>query len=836
MNIFKKKLNETEKKKLPINPVELFEALYPSEGYEYLRSIQEEVLEEWHSIRSQRDVLCKMNTGSGKTLVSLLMLYSKMNEGAGPSLYLCPDRQLLEQTKKQADLYGIPTCEVIEQEGYKNELPEDFLNSEGILLCTFQRLFNSKSIFERESISIGAIVIDDAHTCLNKAKSATTINVPDSHKLFERLLNLFENDLKKQGAGTFSRLIDGDPYARVLKVPYWSWLNKNHELINLIGEYHDNDILKFKWGLIADDLNSYECYLGHKGIEISPIRVPYYNISSFHNAKHRYILSATFEDQVSFVKDLGISSQSIKDALVPKNRKDVGQRLILAPKRFDPSLKESDVMSFVKSFSDEGYNVVVMVPSFERSEEWEEIGAHRITRDNINTELEKLKKHNGAFYTLVNRYDGVDLSGDMCRILVIDGYPSVQNLTQSYNELRLDSVKSSLRAQLIEQGLGRAVRSGSDYCIVLLMGSELLKFVGQKINQEYFTPATKKQLSMGLTLLEGEDNTNALKTLKETSDFCLAQSREWRQFHSSNLNSLSGADISKLNDQLDIASIEAKALDAFIKCNYKQASSLIISEIVDKYELDKRLKGWYFELAARLMYNEDPVKSNDLQLTASRTAPHMLQPQNGVSYSRLKTHERQAQNVLSYINNFEKSQDLVIDFQELSSDLSFGEDFPYDKFENALEQIGKLLGFNAHQPEKEFGNGPDVLWGMNDGHYLVLEAKSMATHSEITRENINQLLGSGEWFKNNYNSHNHTLVTVQSPQRKDKKVNINEQMRVMCQSNLDELKNNVDNFIRSLNSKGFKSIDTDELSKLLKFYSFTPEQFRNKYLSSIITN
>lgn len=51
-----------------------------------------------------------MDTGSGKTLTGLLMLYSKLKEGVGPAVYLCPDNQLVEQVYQQAFLYGIPVC------------------------------------------------------------------------------------------------------------------------------------------------------------------------------------------------------------------------------------------------------------------------------------------------------------------------------------------------------------------------------------------------------------------------------------------------------------------------------------------------------------------------------------------------------------------------------------------------------------------------------------------------------------------------------------------------------------------------------------------------------
>lgn len=48
-----------------------------------------------------------MNTGSGKTLVALLILQSCLNEGVGPALYVVPDKFLVEQVKTQADALGI---------------------------------------------------------------------------------------------------------------------------------------------------------------------------------------------------------------------------------------------------------------------------------------------------------------------------------------------------------------------------------------------------------------------------------------------------------------------------------------------------------------------------------------------------------------------------------------------------------------------------------------------------------------------------------------------------------------------------------------------------------
>ena len=48
-----------------------------------------------------------MNTGSGKTVVGLLLLKSCINENKGKCVYVVPDNYLVEQVIKEANDLGI---------------------------------------------------------------------------------------------------------------------------------------------------------------------------------------------------------------------------------------------------------------------------------------------------------------------------------------------------------------------------------------------------------------------------------------------------------------------------------------------------------------------------------------------------------------------------------------------------------------------------------------------------------------------------------------------------------------------------------------------------------
>ncbi len=97
-----KKLLGTTKTTRTIDPIEIFNNLDKESEKGYLRPAQKAVLERWHNeFREKKDVIVKLHTGQGKTLIGLLMLQSSLNEGKGPALYVCPNNYLVDQIIEQ---------------------------------------------------------------------------------------------------------------------------------------------------------------------------------------------------------------------------------------------------------------------------------------------------------------------------------------------------------------------------------------------------------------------------------------------------------------------------------------------------------------------------------------------------------------------------------------------------------------------------------------------------------------------------------------------------------------------------------------------------------------
>jgi replicative superfamily II helicase len=187
-----------KKAEKPTDPIKLYETLDRAHDKGPLRPAQLAVLSEWFSRhQGTRDVIVKLHTGQGKTLIGLLMLQAQLNAGKGPALYLCPDNFLIEQTCEQAKQFGITPCIA------DPELPDEFLNGNKILVASVQKLFNGLTKFglSRQSIPIETLLMDDAHACADRIREQCRIRIPSDEPAYGALRTLFAADLEAKTLG-----------------------------------------------------------------------------------------------------------------------------------------------------------------------------------------------------------------------------------------------------------------------------------------------------------------------------------------------------------------------------------------------------------------------------------------------------------------------------------------------------------------------------------------------------------------------------------------------------------------------------------------------------------
>lgn len=154
--------------------------------------------------------------------------------------------------------------------------------------------------------------------------------------------------------------------------------------------------------------------------------IPIDKFSSFAKAERRIFMSATLADDSVLVSTMGLKPEEATNIITPEKANDIGERLILFPKLLNAQITEEEIKFELHQLS-QNHNVVVIVPSFDRVAFWSDVNPNQVlsSRDkNIESGVARLRnKELVGLTVLVNKYDGIDLPDDACRILVIDGLP-----------------------------------------------------------------------------------------------------------------------------------------------------------------------------------------------------------------------------------------------------------------------------------------------------------------------------------------------------------------------------------------------------------------------------
>lgn len=786
-------------------PEELFTKLVRDPSLPYLRAPQAKVLSDWYESRSARDLVIKMNTGSGKTLVALLTLQSALNEEVGTAVYLCPTRQLASQVVTHASKAGIPTVQFAD--GKSDQIPLAFLRGQAVLVTTFDKVFNGLSVFgvaggwRSPALPPGALVIDDAHSCLASAQNQASIRLDKAHPLYQNLLSLFKPALYDQSPGAAASLERGDSSV-LMMVPYWSWRENQNGVAKLLADFTDDNELKFAWPLIRDMLINCRLILSGAGLQIAPLRLPIEKVPFLDQAERRLYFSGSVVDDSILVRDFGVSVAAATTPIVPRLPGDIGERLVLAPSLVDVSLDAEWVREVAKDLARQ-HNVVVLVPSRRAADAWVAGGAQVADSSNLETALNSLKSSSGNLWVFVNRYDGVDLADAECRVLIVDGLPTGEGLSKGYERqtLRGGSRLTADIAQRLEQGLGRGVRSNSDFCVCILATPDVATFAVDRQCQANLTPETAEQIKIGLDLADIllRENRDQGPAVMELIQQCLGQDRSWKEFHLKRVTSVGTGTAAGQGSAL-MAEAERTALlrSAGGDC---LGGAEAISTAISLCGVEGPDQGWYLQTKAQIQDIVDPGAAQATQIAAYSANSRVLRPILGVSHSRIDGIElSQAHSLQSFIARFTDPRGIPVAYQEILSSLAFG--VAAEQFEDALERLGVALGFKSDRPEKYTKAGPDVLWYTGE-NFFVIECKSevQISRASISKTEASQLTSSMEWFRHNYPDKSASAVLIHPSQRLATDAFCPPECRVMTEASLVRLGDRVRNLAAALAQK-----------------------------------
>jgi len=835
---FKKKLG----KKLivkKIDPYEIYEGLDRASDKGPLRPAQVEILKLWYSTyKDERDVIVKLHTGQGKTLIGLLILQSRLNQDKGPAIYLCPNNNLVNQTCQQAESFGINFCVFSGR-----DIPDECVEGKSILITTVQKLFNGLTKFGlgTKSFKVSTFLLDDSHACIDSIKDACTINLNNETQSYWEILNLFGTELEKQGAGTYAE-IRRKNYDSLLIVPYWDWQDKYKEVTGILAKYSDDkkdkklSSLRFAWPLIKDSIKDCYCIISGEGLEITPYSMPLELFGTYAKAEHRIFMSATLSDDSFLVKGLGLLPHTIKEPLCLRNEKWSGEKMILIPSLIDDSLDRTEIVSyFAKPKLKSKLGLVALVPSFNGCLDWKKYGGVIADKDNIDLQIERLKNRDcEKALVLVNRYDGIDLPDNACRTLVIDSRPHFESLLDRYLEnVRTNSeIVDTKLAQIIEQGLGRGVRGEKDYCAIILTGPELIRAIRSKSRRRFFSGQTRTQIEIGLEIAnyakdEIKKGKSPIEALKQLLVQILGRDDGWKEYYTEKMDE--AVNVKYESVVLDIVNAEKQADQKYMDRNYREAAD-VIQRLIDTKITSEEEKGWYLQEMARYLYPLSKSDSNHYQISAHKKNHMLLKPKEGMEVTTIPTIGlKRIENLVNWIQTHGDFEELILDVDSILSDLRFG--VRADHFEQALDNLARALGFIGERPDKEWKEGPDNLWKIRDNQYLLIECKSSveSDRKEIYKEETGQINNACAWFIENYGKQTFKPLMIIPTKKISKGAGFNYEVEIINKRKLDDLTSNVKRFYMEFKNLDLKDLSTSKLQEFINSHKLSVEDLISNY-------
>lgn len=766
-----------------------------------LRPEQNEVLEAWFdNRRADSDVVIKQNTGGGKTLVGLLIAQSSLNEGVGPAVYLVPDKFLIEQVVAEAEAARIPVATEVADERFRA--------SQATLVTTFHKLMNGRSTFGVRGVkrvtAIGTVIVDDAHAALAASTNLFTASIPADCYGFDELLKLFESELRTQSPKALADLQAGD-YSKPLRVPPMAVFAKAQQALTIVQKYATDNALNslfFSWPYVADHLNIATVTFTRRAVEI---RTPCPNVDlipAFTEARRRVYLTATLADEGVLVTELNANPETISRPITPGQASDLGDRMILAPLSINPHLTETAVYQLARNFADgdrnqdgqvdaEPVNVVVLVPSDVAASRWKPYANQLLHVTDMRPVINQLRSTHVGIVVLVNKYDGVDLPDDACRLLVVDGVPSpLAPHEQRESAALTGSMTFKTRfVQRLEQGMGRGIRDVEDYCAVLVMTNEAALTLRDASMRGLYSPATRAQIELSNQVAE-QIEAMGMNELRDLLSLFLERGNQWRD---RSLEAVADVKYESTGSVSTLTTARRKAFDKYLAGDPDGAVQ-VLRKGIDSIS-DKATKGWYLEELAAYEQLVDATKSQKTLAAAREMNQSVLKPAVPPSRRPARGFVAQGAAAVECLKQYSDAATLRLSFGALFDNVVWGVDDTADLAEEQIRLLGLHLGFDSTRPEKEDADGgPDNRWVLGASADAVIELKTEVSRPDpaISKSEAEQLVHSKVWDEERFGHITlRTLVMLHPSVTLSSHAHLPDGARVMTVSDFESLRTDV---------------------------------------------
>ncbi|MDJ1177850.1 DEAD/DEAH box helicase family protein [Roseofilum sp. BLCC_M91] len=736
---------------------------------------------------NEKDLAIQLPTGSGKTLVGLLIAEWRRRKNKEKVVYVCPTKQLANQVVEQSlDKYGIKCDAFIgSQRNYSAKIKSAYNNAETLAVTTYSALFNTNSFFDNADI----IVFDDVHSAENYIVKHWSVLISrrkqESKDLFENILTLLTPVLPTEDK---TRMLSDSPDISDLQ-----WVQKlatprlydlHSDLIQLLDQYTkdtNSDIdsnIKYPWSVIRDHLLACHFYFSYNQILIRPLIPPITSHLPFFNPIQRIYMSATMGKGGDLERLIGI--EKIYRLPIPEgwDQQGIGRRLLLFP---EMEFNESQAFDITIEMIKKSHRALILTPDNDQASLFKE----KIQKEYKVFEVSELEKSKQNFVNtdkavaiVANRYDGIDLIAEECRLLIIKDLQRATNLQEKFLVTRLAAgiLLNERTLTRIIQALGRCTRSATDYAAVIILGEDLSKILSEK--GRFLHPELQAEINFGYQQSKEVEKEDFIDNL----DIFFKHGEEWNSADEEIItlrNSCHQENLPGIETLESAVTHEIRYQYALWHKDYEKAIAeceSVLTSLDDDTDNVKGYRAFWNYLAGSAAwlgakeYNSTSIESKARTFfkKASEIAPEVNW---FIKLSRLQTDgqnpsgedpswivvienlETQLTKLGTRNNNkFDRELKFItsgIINQEITPETSSKEKNKLSSnFEEAHKRLGTLLGYKAGNVNSTAT--PDPWWIVGDFLCIVFEDFSSATPEKVLPvDKVRQAVLHPNWIKDN---------------------------------------------------------------------------------------
>jgi type III restriction/modification enzyme restriction subunit/RAD3-like DEAD/DEAH box helicase len=740
----------------PETPEDLYDTLQGSDpNVRHLWAHQADALRTYYEVhRETDDVALEFPTGAGKTLVGTLIAEWRRRALSERVAFVCPNNQLANQAAAKAYGYGIDVVLLVgSHRDWESSDRAAFEAGSAVAVTNYHHIFNSDP-----KIDAQALVLDDAHAGEPAVAGRWTINAERGTTLYDGLRDAVEDSLP-QNVAALLREEDADPRVHqvVELVAPTVVAHRQDDLARIIDELLvSGSPNAYAWRSVRPGLASCLMYVSWSGISLRPLVAPSATLPEFANARQRVYMSATLGQAGELERSFGVSK--IERIPLPRGweRQGSGRRLPLFPTLSG----EGDVRGSIGRAFETAEHSLVIVPSERDVEDAIEgfvpEGMSTVLRDDVATDFSAFTNRDRAALVLANRYDGMDLPDEACRLVLLYRLPLGAHLQERFLFETLgarEALDERIRTR-ITQGMGRATRNRQDFAAVLLAGQELVSFLSREEVRMSMRPELQAELELGLHYADnGVPIADALRAFYGQGDEWHESEEHLRQA-AEELESVPMPGAEELSNSVasEVMAWRHAWREDFpgARDHAREAAAALNGAAVRHYRALWRYlaASWAQLVAERSGEDSDARLAAELRRDAEtafkslrwypRFEGQVDAPLFGPEYSW------RAERVAEWIDRYRRGNRLRKYLDILAERIGSEE---YKEFELGLEALGSCLGFESVRPNLEAD--PDCAWREGDTAWIIWEAKTME-HAEkpLAVRDVRQANTHHNWVSN----------------------------------------------------------------------------------------